>query len=349
MRADVIVDLQYGSTGKGKIAALLARRRQYAAAVRVQSIQAGHTIFYKGKAYKMRTIPCAWVNPDTILVLGPGQFIDKQLLLDEIKMVSEATGKDVRDRLFVDYRTTYIIDEDYQSEEKNELKAKIGSTSEGAGSSLIRKIWRKSTPTRVENDKWAEQNGINVIDTVGMINEFSGRVMIEGSQGTLLSVHTTPFYPYCTSRECTAAGIISEAGISPLDVEEIHGVFRTYPIRVGGNSGPTWGNELSWNEVAKRSGNPKLVPEITTVTNRQRRIFEFSDREMNHSILLNKPTHYHLGFINYINNADYGKTELYQLSEESAEFIERLERKFSISINTIGTGALPDEIIITDL
>jgi len=85
MKVDVVVDMQYGSTAKGKVCAYLARNKNYDASVRVQSIQAGHTIYHKGKAYKMRTIPCAWVNMNTYIILGAGCFIDKQLLLDEIK------------------------------------------------------------------------------------------------------------------------------------------------------------------------------------------------------------------------------------------------------------------------
>lgn len=342
MRVDAIVDLQYGSTGKGKIAALLARSKKYGASVRVQSIQAGHTIYYNDKPYKMRTIPCAWVNLNVSLVLGPGIFIEKDLLLEEINMINEATGEDVRERLYLDFRATYINHQDYESEDG--MADSIGSTQEGAGASLVRKIMRREDVVQVQHDSWAEDNGINVIDTVDYLNT-QDMVMLEGCQGTMLSIHSSPFYPYCTSRECTVAGIMSEAGMAPADIDTVHGVFRTYPIRVGGKSGPTFGDEITWEEVGRRSNNPILKPEITTVTKRERRIFEFSMYELKHAIQLNKPDYLHCGFINYIDHDDYGKDRFEDLSMQSKAFVQHVERETGVPIMTIGTGEKPHHII----
>jgi adenylosuccinate synthase len=342
MRVDAIVDLQYGSTGKGKIAALLARSMKYDASVRVQSIQAGHTIYYNGKDYKMRTIPCAWVRPEVKLILGPGIFIEKELLMDEIAMINEATGEDVRKRLFVDFRATYIENQDFVTEEG--LAKAIGSTQEGAGASLVRKIARAGGTVQVKDTLWAAENGINVVDTVDLLNR-QDRVMLEGCQGTMLSVHTSPFYPYCTSRECTVAGIMSEAGMAPADIDTVHGVFRTYPIRVGGNSGSTFASEITWEEVGKRSHNPDLKPEITTVTKRQRRIFEFSMYGLKHAVQLNKPDYLHCGFINYLNHEDYGLQDWEDLTMESKAFVQYVERETGVPVLTVGTGEKPHHII----
>lgn len=342
MKCDVVVDLQYGSTAKGKVCQYLASKRNYDASIRVQSIQAGHTVFYNGVAYKMRTIPCAWTNPSVLLILGPGAFIDKDLLLAEIKMIEDA-GLDVKGRLYLDYRATYIIPEDFLAEKEEKLGEKIGSTLEGAGASLIRKIWRKAKPSRVCDDNWANENGLMVYDTVELIQNMS--VLLEGCQGTLLSVHTSPYYPFCTSRECTVSGILSEAGISPFDVKNVHGVFRTLPIRVGGNSGGTSGVELTWEQVAKMSGNPTLIPERTTVTNRQRRIFQFSVKDIQHSIMLNKPNQFYLTFIDYINFKDYGLKDAHLLSEKSNNFINFVEKSIGRRIDWISTGVEPDNFI----
>lgn len=336
MKCDVVIDLQFGSTAKGKVVQYLSEKNNYSACVRVQSIQAGHTVHYKNKFYKMRTIPCAWVNLNTYLLIGAGQFLEKELLLAEVEMLKDVCPN-LKSRLLIDYRATYITEDDIKAESENKLTSKIGSTSEGAGSSLIRKIWRKDKPTRVCDDNWAKQNEFKVVDTVKFMN-MCDSVLVEGSQGTLLSVHTSPYYPFCTSRECTASGIISEAGISPIDVRNIYGVFRTYPIRVGGNSGDTGGIELSWEQMAKRSGNKKLKPEVTTVTNRDRRIFEFSLKDMRHSILLNKPTKFCMTFIDYINHKDYGKTSWFNLSKKSKEFCRDIEYRLGIELDWLSTG-----------
>lgn len=342
MIAEVVVDLQFGSTGKGMVCADLATRRKYDASVRVQSIQAGHTIFYKGQKFKMRTIPCAWVDPEVILVLGPGCFIEKHLLLEEVRML-EVAGVLVRERLLLDYRATYVLDEDREAEQG--LDKSMGSTTEGAGASLIRKLWRRTEPTRVCDDDWAMIHGFKVGDSIEFLNRKQRRVLVEGCQGTMLSVHTSPYYPHVTSRECSVAGIIAEAGIAPFDVKSVHGVFRTYPIRVGGNSGPTGEEEISWDEIRRRSGDASIVPERTTVTNRVRRLFEFSDEDFAHALRVNKPSTVYLTFINYVDAGDYGKISYSTLSPKSKAWIERVEQEHEIFVSWLSTGESPEHII----
>ena len=345
MKCEVVVDLQFGSTGKGAVAAYLANKRTYDASVRVQSIQAGHTVYFKGDPYKMRTIPCAWVNPDTILVLGPGAFIEKQLLLDEIDMVSKATGEDVRDRLRVDFRATYIVPEDFQAEEVRGIAGSIGSTAHGAGASLIRKLWR-GKPTRVIDDSWAEEHGIVTCDSIRMLEK--AEVLLEGCQGTMLSIHTSPYYPFVTSRESTAAGIISEAGISPRAVTKIHGVFRTFPIRVGGNSGPTGARELTWAEVNERAGR-QVEPERTTVTNKVRRIFEFSMEDFQHALRVNDPTDLYMTFADYLAPGIYGASSQEDLTIEGAQAIsDKVSEIYGHTfrkVNWVGTGEKAEHFI----
>lgn len=345
MRADVVVDLQYGSTGKGAAVVQLVKERRYDAAVRVQSIQAGHTIYYEGKAYKMRTIPCAWVDPKVNLILGAGCYIDKDLLLEEIEMVSEATGRDVRKRLWVDFRAYYVLPEDVEAERG--LDGKMGSTAHGAGASLVRKLRRDSAPTRVCDDSWALEHGVTVVDTIKLMEDM-GRVLVEGCQGTMLSIHTSPHYPFVTSREATAAGIIAEAGISPREVGDVIGVFRTLPIRVGGNSGPTGAPELSWAEVNRRAGR-EVEPERTTVTNRIRRIFEFSWDDFEHALRVNRPTHLFMTFADYLAPGVYGARSPKDMPEESweilSDFLQEIKSRTGLGATWVATGEQPEHVI----
>lgn len=336
MKCDVVVGLQYGSEAKGKLCQKLAVDRKYDYSVRVQSIQAGHTVFYKGTRYKMRTIPCAWVEPNTMLLLGPGCFIHKELLLKEIGML-ESIGIPIRERLIVDYRAFYVVDEDFAVEKSSDLTGKIGSTSEGAGASLIRKLWRTSC-TRVKDDDWQAEHGIILGDTVTIMQ--NANVLLEGCQGTMLAVHTSRYYPYVTSRECTVSGICSEAGVSPGDVNEVWGVFRTFPIRVGENSGETGGREMTWDEISDFAGEP-ITPERTTVTDRVRRIFEPSPADLAYAVMLNKPDYLVMTFLDYVNFEDENKTRWSDLSEKSKEWIQDLELSIGRLINLIGTGKDP--------
>lgn len=343
MKVDVIVDLQYGSTAKGKVAQYLVSQKRYTASVRVQSIQAGHTIYYKGKSYAMRTIPCAWVNPNVMLILGAGIFIEKELLLKEIKMIEDA-GVEIRSRLFIDYRANYVLQEDKNAERKGSLNKKIGSTGEGAGASLIRKTWRKSGAQRVIDDSWASDNKLQVCDTIQLMNHLDS-ILVEGCQGTMLALHTSPQYPFVTSRECTVSGIIADCGISPFDVENIHGVFRTYPIRVGGNSGITASKEITWDEISERSGIHGLIPEKTTVTQRNRRIFEYNSGEMQHAININKPNHLYCTFIDYLGASNYGLTEYENLTIPAKDWIKDREIEIG-NIDWLSTGEQPDHYIV---
>lgn len=345
MVLDIVVDLQFGSTGKGAAVAYLTSKRKYDAAVRVQSIQAGHTIFYKGKPYKMRTIPCAWVNPFVYLVLGAGCFIDKELLLQETATISNAIGVSQKFRIYIDYRATYVLPEDVKTELDMKLQGKMGSTAHGAGASLIRKLWRNSLPTRVCDDTWAKDNGFQIVDTIEMLQDFEN-VIIEGCQGTMLSIHTSPYYPFVTAREATAAGILSETGLSPLAVRDIIGVFRTFPIRVGGNSGPTSDKELSWEDINKICCR-NVEPERTTVTNRVRRIFEFGYTDFHQAINSNWPTKLFMTFADYLGEGIYGKS-LDEMSESSRkivmDFINNLREEYHRPINWISTSENPNNI-----
>lgn len=296
MKADLVLGMNFGSEAKGAAISRILHFVGYDMSMRVQSTQAGHTIWYKDKEYKMQSIPCAWTDPNVELLLGPGCFTERKLLLDEINMINEAMGGDVRDRLFVDRRVWEVTDADKAEEARAKITEKQGSTGHGCGASLVLKMWR----TRADNVdfmRWCDDNGIKTVDTIEHMR--NAYVLVEGCQGAMLAIHTSPYFPYVTSRECTASGILGECGISPFDVANVTGVFRTLPIRVGGNSGPTGGNEISWQEVSNRAGYD-VGTEITTVTKRPRRIFEFSDQDFIHALRVNRPNRLYMTFANYI-------------------------------------------------
>lgn len=345
MKCDVVVDLQYGSTGKGAAVQHLIRERKYEGSVRVQSIQAGHTIYYNGKPIKMRTIPCAWLDQSIKLILGAGCFIEKELLLHEVQMIKDATGEDVRSRLILDFRASYVLPEDFEAEKG--LDGKIGSTAHGAGASLIRKMWRRTAPARVIDDTWATDNGFIVMDTIRLMQDMD-TILLEGCQGTMLSIHTSPYYPFVTAREASVSGIMSEAGISPKDIRDIIGVFRSLPIRVGGNSGNTGGRELDWAEVNRRAGR-EIEPERTTVTNRVRRIFEFSHKDFEHAMIVNKPTHLFMTFADYMAPGVYGHSTFDDMPADSAAvikgFIQEIEDTYGVKVNWVATGEMPEHVI----
>jgi len=345
----ILVGMQYGSEGKGKIAAHLAN--EYDVSVRVGAWQAGHTITYKGKDYKMQCIPCQWINPDCKIVIGAGGFIRRDILLREIDWI-ESAGLSIRDRLYIDRRVT-IGEPRHAAEEgagaTNHMFNAIGSTQEGVGAALIEKIERKGRINQVKDtlDRFCE-DGVQIVDTIRLLDKWNNdgaKIFIEGTQGCHLSLTTSHHYPKCTSRDCNVSGILADCGLSPFVVEKVIGVVRTYPIRVAGPSGNTGNQEISWEEVSKRCG--ASVTEQTTVTKRTRRVFEFSNSDIRDAIEINRPTQFALMFADYLNMDDRGVNYWWDLSSKSKHMIMDIENELGVNFELVSTGPGPEDIIDT--
>jgi adenylosuccinate synthase len=131
--------------------------------------------------------------------------------------------------------------------------------------------------------------------------------IIEGNQGFGLSLLHSPYYPYVTSRDTTASGILSEVGMSPFLIDDIILVLRSFPIRVAGNSGPL-ANECTWEDVttynAYNSSNSKIVPiiEYTSVTQKIRRVGFFDPEIVKLAIKYNQPTKIVLNHVDYLSS-----------------------------------------------
>lgn len=356
MTVDVLMDLSFGSSAKGHVIEDLLKYRKYTSSIRTGATNAGHSLSYKGKMYSVQTIPCAWVDPNVKLFLGAGCFIQKSLLEKEIAMINEAIPEaDVRDRLFIDYRATILEDQDVEAENDGVgMNKEMGSTAHGCGAILIRKLWRghnHEIPHRMADEKeYAVEKGLTVVDTIEMLNKEDEVVLLEGTQGTMLSIHTTPYYPYCTTRECTASGYLSECGFSPFDVRDVIGVIRSFPIRVHGNSGDTSGEELTWGQISEIAG-VTITPERTTVTKLVRRIFTFGDKDFAHAIRINKPTKLALSFADYLAPDIVDQTDQTKIPAESRQklqdFVDMLENKGRAPVFWIGTS--PTTAIIRNM
>ena len=230
---DVLIGGQYGSEGKGQVAAYLAP--QYDVLLRVGGPNAGHTVYAIPEPYKYRHLPSGTKhNESARIVLGPGAVIDEQLLLEEI-----ARHEVSIERLVID-RNAMLVEKSDKAFEKKHLRDTIASTASGVGSATSRKTLRTAAtpPVRLAGDSTLldpyVRDSREVIETAFRDGQ---RVFLEGTQGTGLSIHHGN-YPWVTSRDTTVSGCLAEAGISPTRVRKVVMVCRTYPIRVGGKSGP---------------------------------------------------------------------------------------------------------------
>lgn len=325
-RMTVLVGGQYGSEGKGAIAAHVAD--DYDMHVRVGSPNAGHTIYWNGERHVMQTIPCGWINPRAKIVIGRGALINMSLLMKELEHIQQYYPN-FRKRLSIDAEAG-VLDERFHEQEggtEGEMHRRIGSTGEGVGPARMARISRDPDQFRLFESVAAEYGleDVMIRDTPAMIADLQdmGRnVLIEGTQGSGLSLYHS-HWPYCTSVDTNAAGVIAEVGVAPARVTDVLMVCRTYPIRVAGNSGPMEG-EITWEELSERTGKD-LTPERTTVTHKVRRIAEWDDDLFRRSCLLNAPTEIALTFCDYVDPQLYGRTDDtdIRMSKPLAVFLER--------------------------
>ena len=134
-----------------------------------------------------------------------------------------------------------------------------------------------------------------------------------------------------TSRDTTAAGALSEAGLSPLDVDCVALILRAFPIRVGGNSGPL-PLETSWEEVSHGSDANRDLTEFATVTGRLRRVARFHKDIVLQAISVNRPN---LLFVNHVDYFDFSAHEQPRLTDRAAQEVHKLESQVGLEINYV--------------
>lgn len=308
-KLNVIVDLQFGSCGKGLLAGYLAEKEKPDTLITAWAPNAGHTyINAEGRKFVNIALPNGIVSPNLKrILLGPGSTINPELLMVEM----DAYGDLLEGVEILIHENAAVVTEDHRTEEAQGMVG-IGSTMKGVGAAAIQKIRRQPTTNNTAGhmllgtplegmvvDRWAYRDALAKAEVA----------QIEGAQGFSLGINSG-FYPYTTSRECTTAQLLSDCAI-PLDmvlgggVMKVWGVCRTYPIRVAnrhdkdghqiGWSGPCYPDqhELDWAELGRE-------PELTTVTRLPRRIFTFSYMQVTEACRMNGVDEIFLNFANYL-------------------------------------------------
>lgn len=323
MPISIVVGGQYGSEGKGKIAHYVARTTDARAAVRVGGPNSGHTVYAdNGKKYIFQHLPTAAILPDVNCVMATGSYLDVTRLLNEVALIGLPLS-----RLKVDPHAVVITEQNCVDEHLVGLRAGIGSTLTGTGAAVMNRISR-TRPIRFAKDEPLLLPFL--ADTKELLTTFldaGDRVVIEGTQGYGLSVLHTPHYPYATSRDTTAAGFLSEVGLSPIDVDDIVMVIRAFPIRVPGNSGPLK-NEITWEQLSAESGAESPIVEITSVTKSVRRVARFDPEIVRSAIRANRPTKLVLNHLDYVSSYERAKGQLTAGRLRALELIEyAIERR----------------------
>lgn len=284
-----LVDGQYGSTGKGLVAGLLAEAFGDAVDWSVTNAgpNSGHTSYYGDEQIVLKQLPTypvvAWkANKRVNTFLNAGAIIDMDILRQEL----DTHQMDIFLHPYAAKIDGASVDADKSTIEN------IGSTGKGIGPALARKVGRSN-------------DAVVGYTLPGMSNVYSAKndlidydkniAFVEVAQGYSLGINSG-FYPYTTSRECTVMQAMNDAAIHPKHYRQSIMVVRTYPIRVAGNSGPCYPDqeELSWDDLG-------VKPELTTVTQKVRRVFTWSCLQFKNAVAANRPEHVCLNFVNYLN------------------------------------------------
>jgi adenylosuccinate synthase len=338
---DTLVGMQWGSEGKGKVAAHLAK--EYNAMVRSGGPQAGHTFYDLGETkHVLRQIPCGVIEDKCLLFITAGGLINVDVLASELKFHPLYP-----DRLMIDPHTMVVTEKHIEEERVRDIEKRIASTVEGVGAAQSDKVWRTARlfAHYAENDPELYFFCDNTSEHINTLAREGYSILLEGTQGFGLSLNHGS-YPYCTSRDVTSAALMGDAGVSPRYYRRTIGVMRTYPIRVGGNSGPAGtSEELDWNTIRSRSGHVRDITEHTTVTGRVRRVFEQDFDILRQAVMVNSIDQIALMFIDYICADDYGVMYFDDLSKASREYIDLVESTLDVPVVLIGTGPLLDHII----
>jgi len=313
-KAEIIVDLQFGSTGKGAIAGFLAVSGDYDTVITANRPNAGHTfIDHAGNKMVTKILPNGIVGPTVKhALIGPGAIFSKDQLLKELAMFDSFGYGDIN--IFI-HEAAVLLHDGHKAEESGH--GHIGSTQQGAMAAAVDKMMRKpdiSNPLCKGVDFGDERIMVVTPQAYHQLIYRSRSILIEGAQGYSLGIDAG-FWPYCTSRNCTVNQFLSDTAVPHTYLRKVIGVARTHPIRVAGTSGPGYSDqrETSWKELG-------VPAEYTTVTKRERRVFTFSHDQIIEAIQANQPDEIFLNFCNYIGN------------EKTERLVDAIERHCSAHV-----------------
>ena len=322
MKVDVLLGLQWGDEGKGKVVDVLTPH--YDVIARFQGgPNAGHTLEFEGQKYVLRSIPSGIFQGDKINIIGNGVVLDPALFMEEAKAL-EASGHPLKERLHISKKahlilpTHRMLDRAYETAKGKE---KVGTTGKGIGPTYTDKVSRNGLrvgdilsnfeekyakakarheailqsldfeyditdmeKTWFEGIEYIKQ--FHLVDSEHEINNLlkQGKaVLCEGAQGTMLDVDFGS-YPFVTSSNTVCAGACTGLGVSPHAIGEVFGIIKAYCTRVGAGPFPTELFDDTGRKIRDRGH------EYGAVTGRERRCGWIDLVALKYAIMINGVT-----------------------------------------------------------
>lgn len=303
MKIDVLLGLQWGDEGKGKVVDVLTP--SYDVVARFQGgPNAGHTLEFNGEKYVLRSIPSGIFQGDKVNIIGNGVVLDPALFREEATAL-EASGHPLKERLIISKKahlilpTHRLLDAAYEAAKKD---SKVGTTGRGIGPTYTDKISRngirvgdilenfeaKYTTAKERHEeilkslnyeydlteiekKWFEGieylKQFKFVDSEHVINNLlkeDKTILCEGAQGTMLDIDFGS-YPFVTSSNTICAGACTGLGVAPNKIGDVYGIFKAYCTRVGSGPFPTELFDADGDKIRE------VGQEFGAVTGRKRR------------------------------------------------------------------------------
>lgn len=322
MKVDVLLGLQWGDEGKGKVVDVLTPH--YEMVARFQGgPNAGHTLEFGGEKYILKSIPSGIFQEGKINIIGNGVVLDPAMFKQEVEVL-EASGHTLTDRLFISKKAHLILPTHRlldAAQEHSKGAARIGTTGRGIGPAYTDKIGRQGLRvgdldhhfeekyratvdrhlqllshygasadlTALETAWFAgidKLKQFRIVDSEQLINlhlEQGGSVLAEGAQGSMLDIDFGS-YPFVTSSNTVCAGACTGLGVAPAKIGAVYGIFKAYCTRVGSGPFPT---ELTDEDGERMRNNGH---EFGSVTGRPRRCGWIDLVALRYTIMLNGVT-----------------------------------------------------------
>jgi len=331
MPCSVIVGAFWGDEGKGKIISYLALKDNLDFCVRTGSVNAAHTIWYEGKKFALHMVPAAFINPKTRLLIAAGANVHVGQFFKEMDLTQ------VNPKLVGIDQNASIIEQKHSDQDKaSAINKGIGTTGWGVGPAIEERVRRTA---KLAKD--IPELKSFVCDQIGEVNDGldAGKsVLLEGTQGFMLSLFLGGDYPYVTGRDTGASAIASEAGVGPTRVDDVIIVYKSFITRVG--AGPLPG-EITKEEAIKRGWF-----EVAAGTGRDRRSAPFDFELAKKTAKINGATMSAVTKLDVIYPSCKGARKYGDLPNEAKEFIKEVEKRTGVPVMFIGTG--PEALDLID-
>ena len=353
-KVDVVLGLQWGDEGKGKVVDVLTPN--YDVIARFQGgPNAGHSLHFGGEKFVLHTVPSGIFRDGSMNIIGNGVVIDPVILAEEIAQI-EASGVDVVSRMKISKRAHLILPTHRALDAASEAakgKTKIGSTLKGIGPAYMDKTGRNGLRvgdillpdfearynalkekhlfqlrqydyqvdvTAYEKEWFAGVESLKrfeFVDSEILVNNYlknDTTILAEGAQGSLLDIEFGS-YPFVTSSNTLCAGVCTGLGVAPTRIGEVYGIFKAYCTRVGSGPFPT---ELfdATGETLRQVGN-----EFGATTGRPRRCGWLDLVALKYAVMMNGVTGLIMMKSDILNDFDTIKVAVgYEVNGEKVDY-----------------------------